>query len=106
MTWLVKKFSLNRSMHGRNLLDDLENACDDSGQQVQSQHLSEENHDTSEHVSAETDKWWFYLGNQVEPDLSKDSNDSCGEFGGNETTNDMLLYSSCPGESDFDIYGN
>lgn len=68
-------------MHGRNLLDDLENAIDESGQELLSQHFLEG-----------TDKWWYDPGNPVEQDLSNGSNGTREDFGGHETTNDISLH--------------
>ncbi|KMZ65677.1 hypothetical protein ZOSMA_313G00270 [Zostera marina] len=97
---------LDRSMPERNLLEELDNVVDAIDENPQVPHISDEIHGMSEHESVETDRWWYYSNQQQEVCLYYDCNGSPGESRGNETTNEMSFFSSCPGLSDIDIYGN
>ncbi|KMZ66264.1 hypothetical protein ZOSMA_2G02750 [Zostera marina] len=53
------------------------------------------------------DRWWYYPCNEdQEVCLDFDSNGSLGESIGTESTKETSFFSSCPGLSGIDIYGN
>ncbi|KMZ68730.1 hypothetical protein ZOSMA_22G00140 [Zostera marina] len=102
-----RQTDLDGSMRGRNLLEELDNVFDAIEGNPQVPHISDEIHGMSEHVSVETDRWWYYPCNQQqEVCLDYDCNGRQRESRVNETTNEMSFFSSCPGLSDIDIYGN
>ncbi|KMZ64868.1 hypothetical protein ZOSMA_348G00020 [Zostera marina] len=101
-----RQTDLDRSMRGRNLLEELDNVSDAREAQPDAQHISDEIQRTSEYVSVETDRWWYYPGDLPHQELLYNSNGSQGGLAGNETTNEMSFFSSCLVGSDIDIYGN
>ncbi|KMZ58139.1 hypothetical protein ZOSMA_7G01700 [Zostera marina] len=102
-----RQTDMDRSMRGRNLLEELDNVDDVIVGHPQDPDISDEIHRKSEHVSVGTDRWWYYPCNEdQEVCLDYDSNVSQGESIGNEATKETSFFSSCPGLSEIDIYGN
>ncbi|KMZ70648.1 hypothetical protein ZOSMA_197G00210 [Zostera marina] len=98
---------MDYSMRGRNLFEELDNVDDVIVGNPQVPDISDEIHRMSEHVSVGTKRWWYHPCNQdQEVCLDYDSNGSQGESIGNKTTKETSFFSSCPGLSEIDIYGN
>ncbi|KMZ65847.1 hypothetical protein ZOSMA_30G01280 [Zostera marina] len=96
-----------RQMQGRNLLQDLDNADDVSVVRPPDLEISDDIQRKSGHVSVGTDRWWYYPCNEdQETCLDFNSNDSQGGTIGTESTKEASFFSSCPGLSGIDIYGN
>ncbi|KMZ67795.1 hypothetical protein ZOSMA_259G00190 [Zostera marina] len=96
-----------RQMQGRNLLQDLDNVDDVCLPHPNDQDISVEIQTNSEHECVETDRWWYYPCNEdKEVCLDFDCNGSPEESIGTESTKEPSLFSSCPGLSGINIYGN
>ncbi|KMZ75908.1 hypothetical protein ZOSMA_10G01770, partial [Zostera marina] len=96
-----------RQMQGRNLHQDLDNADDVSVVRPPDLEISDDIQRKSGHVSVGTDRWWYYPCNEdQETCLDFNSNDSQGGTIGTESTKEASFFSSCPGLSGIDIYGN
>ncbi|KMZ73200.1 hypothetical protein ZOSMA_151G00330 [Zostera marina] len=91
-------------MRGRNLLQDLDDVSVGHPNDLD---ISDEIQTNSEHVCVRTDKWWYYPCNEdQEVCLDFDSNGSPAESIGTESTKETSFFSSYPGLSGIDIYGN
>ncbi|KMZ68961.1 hypothetical protein ZOSMA_225G00280 [Zostera marina] len=94
-------------IRGMNLFQDLDNADDVCETHCNDQDISvdiERNHVPE---CVENDRWWYYPCNEdKEVCLDFDCNDSPENLNGSESTQEPSFFSSCPGLSGFDIYGN
>ncbi|KMZ74882.1 hypothetical protein ZOSMA_121G00570 [Zostera marina] len=94
-------------MRGRNLLQDLDNVDDVCVPHPNDQDISVEIQTNSEHECVETDRWWYYPCNEdKEVCLDFNCNGSPEDSIGTESTKEPSFFSSCPGLSGINIYGN
>ncbi|KMZ63668.1 hypothetical protein ZOSMA_3G01500 [Zostera marina] len=94
-------------IRGRNLLQDLDNADDVCETHSNDQDISVDIQRNSVPECVENDRWWYYPCNEdKEVCLDFDCNDSPEDLNGSESTQEPSFFSSCPGLSGFDIYGN
>ncbi|KMZ69875.1 hypothetical protein ZOSMA_204G00100 [Zostera marina] len=102
-----RQTNVDPQMRGRNLLQDLDNADDVCEPHPNDQDISVDIQRNSEHECVETDRWWYYPCNEdKEVCLDFDCNGSPEDSIGTESTKEPSFFSSCPGLSGINIYGN
>ncbi|KMZ62208.1 hypothetical protein ZOSMA_483G00060 [Zostera marina] len=102
-----RQTNVDQQMRGRNLLHDLDNVDDVREPHINDQDISIDIQTISEHEYVETDRWWYYPCNEdKEVCLNFDCNGSLEDSIGTESTKEPSFFSSCPGLSGINIYGN